>query len=165
MEDNEFEGFGEEAEGDIAEGDAVLVKPLKAEGVVKSLDFKKNSALVMLGTMKSNFKLDQLQKLKKASKRPEIKPTPVKRVLNNEAFSPELNLIGLTSVEALTELKAYIDKAVTKGVNEVRIIHGYGTGKLRETVRDYLKGCSAIESYRDGVYGEGERGVTIARLK
>lgn len=165
MEDNEFEGFGEEAEGDIAEGDAVLVKPLKAEGVVKSVDFKKNSALVMLGTMKSNFKLDQLQKLKKASKRPEIKQTPVKRVLNNEAFSPELNLIGLTSVEALTELKAYIDKAVTKGVNEVRIIHGYGTGKLRETVRNYLKGCSAIESYRDGVYGEGERGVTIARLK
>lgn len=165
MEDNEFEGFGEEAEGDISEGDAVLVKPLKAEGVVKSVDFKKNSALVMLGTMKSNFKLDQLQKLKKASKRPEIKPAPVKRVLNNEAFSPELNLIGLTSAEALTELKAYIDKAVTKGVNEVRIIHGYGTGKLRETVRNYLKECSAIVSYRDGVYGEGERGVTIARLK
>lgn len=164
-EDNEFEGFGEEAEGEITEGDAVLVKPLKAEGIVKSVDFKKNSATVMLGTMKSNFKLDQLQKLKKAVKKHEINKTPVKRVLRNEAFSPELNLIGLTAVEALTELKTYIDRAVTAGVNEVRIIHGYGTGKLRETVRNYLKGCSLIESYRDGIYGEGERGVTVARLK
>ena len=164
-EDNEFEGFGEEAEGEITEGDAVLVKPLKAEGIVKSVDFKKNSATVMLGTMKSNFKLDQLQKLKKAVKKHEINKIPVKRVLRNEAFSPELNLIGLTGVEALTELKTYIDRAVTAGVNEVRIIHGYGTGKLRETVRNYLKGCSLIESYRDGIYGEGERGVTVARLK
>ena len=164
-EDNEFLGFGEEAEGEIVEGDYVLVKPLKAEGVVKNVDHRKGSATVALGTMLSNFKLDKLQKLKKRKKQTEIKKTPVKRTLNNEAFSPELNLIGLTSIEALTELKAYIDKAALKGLNEVRIIHGYGTGKLRDTVRGYLKGCSAVESYRDGVYGEGERGVTIARLK
>ena len=87
------------------------------------------------------------------------------RKLDNESFSPELNLIGKTAIEARTELQQYLDKALLKGVNELRIIHGYGTGKLRDTVRKYLKDCSFVESYRDGVYGEGERGVTIARLK
>lgn len=164
-EDNEFMGFGEEADGEISEGDAVLVKPLKAEGIVSKIDYRKNSAVVTLGKMNSTFKLDVLQKLKKAKKAETPVPVHTARKLDNEAFSPELNLIGMTSVEARAELQKYLDKAILKGVNELRIIHGYGTGKLRETVRNYLKSCSFVDSYRDGVYGEGERGVTIVRLK
>lgn len=164
-EDNEFMGFGEEADGEISEGDAVLVKPLKAEGIVSKIDYRKNSAVVTLGKMNSTFKLDVLQKLKKAKKAEAPVPVHTTRKLDNEAFSPELNLIGMTSVEARAELQKYLDKAILKGVNELRIIHGYGTGKLRETVRNYLKYCSFVDSYRDGVYGEGERGVTIVRLK
>lgn len=164
-EDNEFMGFGEEADGEISEGDAVLVKPLKAEGIVSKIDYRKNSAVVTLGKMNSTFKLDVLQKLKKAKKAEAPVPVHTARNLDNEAFSPELNLIGMTSVEARAELQKYLDKAILKGVNELRIIHGYGTGKLRETVRNYLKSCSFVDSYRDGVYGEGERGVTIVRLK
>lgn len=164
-EDNEFMGFGEEADGEISEGDAVLVKPLKAEGIVSKIEYRKNSAVVTLGKMNSTFKLDVLQKLKKAKKAEAPVPVHTARKLDNEAFSPELNLIGMTSVEARAELQKYLDKAILKGVNELRIIHGYGTGKLRETVRNYLKSCSFVDSYRDGVYGEGERGVTIVRLK
>lgn len=164
-EDNEFMGFGEEADGEISEGDAVLVKPLKAEGIVSKIDYRKNSAVVTLGKMNSTFKLDVLQKLKKAKKAEAPVPVHTARKLDNEAFSPELNLIGMTSVEARAELQKYLDKAILKGVNELRIIHGYGTGKLRETVRNYLKSCSFVDSFRDGVYGEGERGVTIVRLK
>lgn len=164
-EDNEFMGFGEEADGEISEGDAVLVKPLKAEGIVSKIDYRKNSAVVTLGKMNSTFKLDVLQKLKKTKKAEAPVPVHTARKLDNEAFSPELNLIGMTSVEARAELQKYLDKAILKGVNELRIIHGYGTGKLRETVRNYLKSCSFVDSYRDGVYGEGERGVTIVRLK
>lgn len=164
-EDNEFMGFGEEADGEISEGDAVLVKPLKTEGIVSKIDYRKNSAVVTLGKMNSTFKLDVLQKLKKAKKAEAPVPVHTARKLDNEAFSPELNLIGMTSVEARAELQKYLDKAILKGVNELRIIHGYGTGKLRETVRNYLKSCSFVDSYRDGVYGEGERGVTIVRLK
>lgn len=164
-EDNEFMGFGEEADGEISEGDAVLVKPLKAEGIVSKIDYRKNSAVVTLGKMNSTFKLDVLQKLKKAKKTEAPVPVHTAMKLDNEAFFPELNLIGMTSVEARAELQKYLDKAILKGVNELRIIHGYGTGKLRETVRNYLKSCSFVDSYRDGVYGEGERGVTIVRLK
>ena len=163
-EENEFAGFGEEAEGELREGDPVLVKPLKAEGVVVNIDYRKNSATVALGKMNSVFKLDALQKLKKR-KKSEVTVVHSPRKLDNESFSPELNLIGKTAIEARTELQQYLDKALLKGVNELRIIHGYGTGKLRDTVRKYLKDCSFVESYRDGVYGEGERGVTIVRLK
>ena len=143
-EDNEFMGFGEEADGEISEGDAVLVKPLKAEGIVSKIDYRKNSAVVTLGKMNSTFKLDVLQKLKKAKKAEAPVPVHTTRKLDNEAFSPELNLIGMTSVEARAELQKYLDKAILKGVNELRIIHGYGTGKLRETVRNYLKYCSFV---------------------
>lgn len=164
QEDNEFEGFGEEAEGEIRVGDSVLVKPLKAEGEVSNINYTKNSATIRLGRMTSNFKLDDLIKLKskKRDVKPDIKPTA--HALRNEAFSPEILLIGQSSEEARHNLEAYLDKAVLSGVNEIRIVHGYGTGKLRETVRNILKRHPAIKEYRDGKYGEGERGVTIATL-
>lgn len=165
-EDNEFQGFGEEEKGAIEVGDSVLVKSLKVEGTVIAIDTRKGSATVKLGRMNSNFKLDVLQKLRKQKQEdevPEIKSKP--RALRNEAFSPEINLIGQTVAEADTALQAYLDKAVLAGVSEIRIIHGYGTGKLREAVRNFLKRHYAVKEYRDGIYGEGERGVTIAKLK
>lgn len=165
QEDNEFEGFGEEDEGEIHVGDTVLVKPLKAEGEVSNINYAKNSATIRLGRLTSNFKLDDLIKLKakKRNVKPEVKPTT--RTLRNEAFSPEILLIGQTAEEARHNLEAFLDKAILAGVNEVRIVHGYGTGKLRETVRNCLRTHPAIKEYRDGKYGEGERGVTIATLK
>ena len=164
QEDNEFEGFGEEAEGDIREGDAVLVRPLKVEGEVTAVNYQKNSATVRLGKMTSNFKLDDLVKLKGRKKEIKQEISHAPRALRTEAFSPELNLLGLTSAEAEHALMAYLDKAVLAGVNEVRIIHGYGTGKLRETVQKLLKNHPAVVSFRDGKYGEGERGVTMVRF-
>ncbi len=163
LEDNEFEGFGEEDEGEIKVGDVVLVKTLKVEGEVKEIN--KNNVVVRLGKMNSNFKLDALVKLK--SKKKEIKKevTPTKHVLRNEAFSPELLLLGLRADEAEHAVQSYLDKALLAGVNEVRIVHGYGTGKLREVVRALLKKHSAVKEFRDGIYGEGERGVTIVKLK
>lgn len=164
QEDNEFEGFGEEAEGDIREGDTVLVRPLKVEGEVTAVNYQKNSATVRLGKMNSNFKLDDLVKLKGRKKEIKQEVSHAPRALRTEAFSPELNLLGLTSAEAEHALMGYLDKAVLAGVNEVRIIHGYGTGKLRETVQKLLKNHPAVVSFRDGKYGEGERGVTMVRF-
>ncbi|MBO8423836.1 MAG: Smr/MutS family protein, partial [Firmicutes bacterium] len=112
----------------------------------------------------SNFKLDDLVKLKGRKKEIKQEISHAPRALRTEAFSPELNLLGLTSAEAEHALMAYLDKAVLAGVNEVRIIHGYGTGKLRETVQKLLKNHPAVVSFRDGKYGEGERGVTMVRF-
>ncbi|MBR3685805.1 MAG: endonuclease MutS2 [Clostridia bacterium] len=162
-EDNEFEGFGEEAEGEIKVGDIVLVKALKVEGEVKEIT--KNNVVVRLGKMNSNFKLDALVKLKSRKKEIKKETTPTTHTLRNEAFSPELMLLGMRADEASHALEAYLDKALLAGVNEVRIVHGYGTGKLREVVRGALKKHSQVKEYRDGIYGEGERGVTIVKLK
>ena len=85
--------------------------------------------------------------------------------MRNDAFSPEINLIGQNTQEGIVNLEAYIDKALLAGVHEIRIIHGYGTGKLREAVRATLKSHPHIKDFRDGIYGEGERGVTIATIK
>ena len=163
LEDNEFEGFGEEDDSEIQVGDTVLVKALKVEGEVKEIN--KNNVVVRLGKMNSNFKLDALQKLKGRKKETKKEVVHATHTLRNEAFSPELMLLGMRADEALHALEAYLDKAILAGVNEVRIVHGYGTGKLREVVRGCLKKHSAVKEYRDGIYGEGERGVTMVKLK
>ncbi len=163
LEDNEFEGFGEEDESEIKVGDTVLVKALKVEGEVKEIN--KNSVVVSLGKINSNFKLDGLVKLKSKKKEVKIEAKPTARTLRNEAFSPELMLIGMRADEATHALEAYLNSAILAGVNEVRIVHGYGTGKLREVVRGILKKHSQVKEFRDGKYGEGERGVTIVTFK
>lgn len=168
MEDNEFEGFGEEADGEIREGDKVLVKPLKVEGVVESVNFTKNTASVKLGRLTSNFKLDDLLKLKSSdNEQKERKKVPVAsgRELRNDAFSPELNVIGKTVMEGLREVDDFIDKALLSGVNEVRVIHGHGSGKLREGVQTHLRRLSSVLDIRDGLQNEGGRGATIVTLK
>ena len=77
----------------------------------------------------------------------------------------ELDLRGQTADEALGNLGLFIDKCVLNGINEIRIIHGKGMGVLRSAVTEELKNHPNILEYRLGKYGEGEDGVTIAKLK
>ena len=163
-EDNEFQGMGEEIEGEISVGDRVLVKNLNAEGEVLSINPIKGDAKVKLGKMSCNAKLSELVRLKQPEKK-EIGRKESKRVLFNEQVSPEINLIGKTALEAEKALEEYIDKANRVGLHEIRIIHGYGEGVLRKTVQNYLKTRNEIESFRPGEYGEGGRGVTVAYFK
>ena len=109
--------------------------------------------------------MQKMKKLKSRKKETKKEVVHTTHTLRNEAFSPELMLLGMRADEALHALEAYLDKAILAGVNEVRIVHGYGTGKLREVVRGCLKKHSAVKEYRDGIYGEGERGVTMVKLK
>lgn len=163
-EENEFQGLSEELEGDIAVGDRVLVKNLNAEGEVLSLNPLKGDAKVKLGKITCNAKTKELVRLKPVENK-ENKKKESKRTLFNEQVSPEVNLIGKNSVEAQQALEEYIDKACRAGLHEIRIIHGYGEGILRKTVQSYLKTRKEIENYRNGEYGEGGRGVTIAYIK
>ncbi len=79
--------------------------------------------------------------------------------------SPEVDLRGMTAAEALLELDRFLDNAVMGRLQEVRIIHGKGTGVVRSAVRDHLKRSAYIRTFRPGRFGEGEDGVTIAELK
>ena len=77
----------------------------------------------------------------------------------------EINLLGKTVDEAIAELDKYLDDAYLSHLPSVRIVHGKGTGALRSAVQNHLKRCKYIKSYRNGAYGEGEAGVTIAEFK
>ena len=77
----------------------------------------------------------------------------------------ELDLRGMTADEAIMEVDRFIDSCVMSGLETVRIIHGKGTGVLRSAVQKHLKNHRNVKSFRLGVYGEGEAGVTVAVLK
>ncbi len=165
-EENEFSGMGEELDGDIVVGDWVLVKSLNSEGEVIKLNPIKGEAKVKLGKIETNVKLDNLQRLKRTTRQePKQKRQPTKMTLYNEQVPPEINLIGKNSEEALYLLEEYIDKCLRVHLHEVRIIHGYGDGILRKAVQNYLKCRIEVESFRDGEYNEGGKGVTFAVFK
>ena len=73
--------------------------------------------------------------------------------------------MGLTVSEALYEIDNFIDRAVTDNLEEIKVIHGVGTGKLRKGIAEHLKRHKNVESFRLGKYGEGETGVTFIKLK
>ena len=74
-------------------------------------------------------------------------------------------MLGLTVPEALYEVDNFIDKALTDGLEEIKVIHGVGTGKLRSAIAGHLKKHRQVDSFRAGKYGEGETGVTFIKLK
>ena len=87
------------------------------------------------------------------------------RMSKSATISPEINLIGKTTDEAIALLDKYLDDAYLSHLDSVRIVHGKGTGALRNAVHTYLKRQKHVKSYHLGEYGEGDAGVTIAEFK
>ncbi len=85
--------------------------------------------------------------------------------LRNDTARPEVDVRGMTSDEAVSVVEMFIDSAALSKLTSVRIIHGKGTGALRTAIQNSLKRNKLVKSFRLGVYGEGENGVTIAELK
>ena len=81
------------------------------------------------------------------------------------SIHPELNLIGMRVDEALPELDKYLDDAYLSHLPQVTIIHGRGTGALKEAVHSHLKRTKYVKQYRLGTFGEGDQGVTIVEFK
>ena len=77
----------------------------------------------------------------------------------------EINVIGRTVIDAIPEIEAFLDSAVLANLEEVRIVHGMGTGKLRAGIHEFLRTQKIVAEYRLGKYGEGDTGVTIVKLK
>ena len=87
------------------------------------------------------------------------------REFRNQQMSPEVDLRGMDSQEAVATLQDFLDHAMLANLTSVRIIHGKGTGVLRKAVQAELKRNKQVKEYRLGTFGEGEDGVTIATLK
>lgn len=144
-------------------GDRVIIKGI-GEGEIVEVGDK---LLVKSGMLKTRVKLSDIMILDK----PKEKPKPVRHNVYRTSsradadVKTELDLRGETVDEALGELGLFIDRCVLNSIEEIRIIHGKGTGALRSAVTDYLRHHPNISEFRLGKYGEGETGVTIAKIK
>lgn len=146
----------------LKSGLTVFVKQMQSRGTVTAVS-RKGEAEVQCGNMKLHCKPSDLLIVGAA----EQKPEKVKIVRHIPMSMPmlEINVLGLTVGEALYEVDNFIDKAVTDNLEEIKIIHGVGTGKLKSAISEHLRRHKNVESFRLGKYGEGETGVTIIRLK
>lgn len=152
----------------LREGARVFVKPMQTEGVVTSYSQGKGEAEVTCGSMKLRCKPADLLIIGNAPQGGVVKRADSVKVVRKIPVSHpvlEINVLGLTVPEALYEVDNFIDRAVTDNLEEIKVIHGVGTGKLRKAIAEHLKRHKNVESFRAGKYGEGETGVTFIKLK
>ncbi len=154
---------GEELK-DVKEGQEVFVPSLNQKVIVLSKPDNKGEVQVQAGIMKINVKLKDLRASKGASKE-EKKISKREAKLNLRSVPSSVDLRGMDSMEAVYTVDKYLDDAYMGGLAEVSIIHGKGTGVLRNAINDMLKRHSHVKRYRLGEYGEGGTGVTVVELK
>lgn len=156
---------------DLVIGDIVVVNDIRKQGEVIALPKADGTVLVRIGMMKTSVALNNLslvskERLEAAARKggkrniSSHRPEKVER-----SATTELDLRGMNADEAIMELDRAIDAAVLSGVGMMTVIHGKGTGVLRKAVHDYLRGHKSVQSFRLGVFGEGESGVTVIELQ
>ncbi|MGN0335691.1 MAG: endonuclease MutS2 [Lachnospiraceae bacterium] len=149
-------------------GDAVRVLSLNLKGTVNSLPDAKGNFFVQMGILRSQVNINDIELIEEVTiTAPSMAKTNTGKIRMSKSYSvsAEINLIGMTVDEALAHLDKYLDDAYLAHMPSVRIVHGKGTGKLREAVQKHLKRCKYVKTYRLGEFGEGDAGVTIAEFK
>ena len=151
-------------------GDSVKVISMNLKGTVHTLPNAKGDLYVQMGILRSLVNINDLILLDEDS--PMMANAKVNktgagkiRMSKSASISPEINLIGKTTDEAISLLDKYLDDAYLSHLSSVRIVHGKGTGALRNAVHTYLRRQKHIKSFHLGEYGEGDAGVTIAEFK
>ncbi len=165
-------------EADLKVGASVYVQNINQEGIIQSIRPQKKEAEVLCGNIRVRSKFSDLsivitkektQTVKAKKKTWERKEGGKVEVRKSLVAKPapclEINVIGKTVHEALPDVEAFIDGAVIANLEEVRIVHGVGTGKLRAGIHEFLRGHRNVAEFRLGKYGEGETGVTIVKIK
>ena len=155
----------------IKPGLNVYVDNLSSDGVVVSNISKDNTVQVQVGMMKMKVDIKNLYEAKSngnSNKKATIGSSG--KVLGGTSFKaqtvkPEINVLGLTVDEAVSIIDKYIDDCFVAKLSPIRIVHGKGTGALRNGIHRYLKSNKFVDSFRLGTFGEGEMGVTIVSLK
>lgn len=150
----------------VTQGDAVHIGSLGYDGVVLSLDGRHAKARVRAGRMELDVLLTDLFKARSAAGRSAKKGSAASwKVDIVESEQRELKVIGLRVDEALAELEPFINHAAAAGLREVRVIHGIGSGRLRDAVRGELERHPLVDGYRSGEPHEGRDGATIVALR
>ncbi len=149
----------------LKEGDVVTMGSMDAEGIVRAVKRERQEAEVQCGSIRVRVKADDLFLPRGKAQKKEEKVRVVKNLNDRPMPVREVNVIGLSALEACLEVENFLDSAVVSNLGEVRIVHGMGTGKLRKAIHDLLRTHRRVKEFRLGVYGEGESGVTIVKLK
>ena len=150
---------------ELAVGDEVMVTHLKQKGRVLSIS-PLGQVTVQMGALRTTTEQKNLRKLET-----KIQPSSARGGgfhmvdLSRGGVRMELDLRGHSVEEGVLKLDKYLDDALLGGLSQVHIIHGKGTGVLREGVRDFLKGHAQVDSFRYGQANEGGSGVTVVVLK
>lgn len=151
-------------------GDDVKIISMNLEGTVNTLPDAKGFLFVQCGIIRTKAKMSDIEFLDKPTfKAPGIsgsakKGASMKSVSRAASISTEINLLGMTVDEALSELDKYLDDAYLSHLPSARVVHGKGTGALRNAVHNYLRKVKYVKSYRLAEYGEGDSGVTIVEF-
>lgn len=154
----------------IKPGLNVYVSNLKTDGVVVSNVSKDDTVQVQIGAMKMKVDIKYLQEVTPKSssgisKNAHNSMTAGRSNFKSQSVSPEINLLGLTVDEAIPIIDKYLDDCFIAKLSPVRIVHGKGTGALRDGIHRYLKTNKIVDNFRLGTFGEGEMGVTVVNLK
>ena len=147
-------------------GDYVFIPSMNKNGTVVTNQDAKGFVFVQSGMMKMKMNITDLRLAEKPKeqKNNKAKFTPKKNTASRQV-QQELDIRGFAADEGVMELDMFINHAVMTGLSLVTVIHGKGTGILRNAVHARLKKMPVVKSFRLGVYGEGEDGVTIVELK
>lgn len=159
--DEQSEKPASEEKHEFKAGDYVRIAALNNHGEIQQI--KKNKAVVLVNGRKVNISVDQLTPMKKPKSEGPVRSKRPERSF--KAFPMELNLIGMHVEEAISTLDHYLDQAVYHRVKNVRIIHGMGTGALRNAVWQDLKKHPQVKGVAAGGPGEGGLGATLVELK
>ena len=157
----------------IEVGDNVYIVSFDQHGVVLSAPDENKNVMVQMGIMKmqvpmAELVIDEKAQAENKAQNPKNNMRSVSRKASagkSMFVSPEIDCRGQTVDEGIGNIDKYIDDAFLAGLQQVTIIHGKGTGVLREAVQKFLKRHPHVKSFRPGVYGEGEMGVTVVELK
>ena len=149
---------------DLKPGDEVEIVHLNTKGIVLSKPDDKGEVQLQAGIMKLKAHLSQLKRVEEPAMKQKVKVT-TKTSAAIRTVPMELDIRGRASDEAIPEVDQYLDEAVLASLGEVSIIHGKGTGVLRASIQQHLRHHPHVKSFRLGVFGEGESGVTVVTLK
>ena len=162
--DNSFEAINK---NDIKDGLNVYISSLGTNGIILGNTVNKsNEVQVQVGSMKMNVKFSDLRKLStNVSTSKSTGKVTTEKSSKTKVISPEINVIGQNVNEAIYVIDKYLDNCASANISPVRIVHGKGTGKLREGIHSFLKKHPHVKSFRIGTFGEGEMGVTVVEIK
>lgn len=152
----------------LKKGDAVKIISMGLKGTVSTLPDHKGNLFVQCGIIRSQVNINDLIPIDE-----DMIPSPAisrgssggSRISKASTISPEINLLGRTTDEAVSELDKYLDDAYLSHLSSVRVVHGKGTGALRSAVHAHLKRLKYVKEFRLGEFGEGDAGVTIVVFK